>query len=88
LLTYAHRTAARRLAQPCPSGYRFEWLPADAPDLNPVEQVWTHAKHGDLADFVPEDLDHLGVEVSLSLDLKRGKQELFRSFFQHAGPSI
>jgi transposase len=81
----AHRTAVRRLTQLSPSGYRFEWLPAYAPDLNPVEQVWTHTKYGDLANFIPEDLDDLEVEVTLSLELKCGQQELFRSFFRHAG---
>jgi transposase len=84
----AHRTAVRRLTQLSPSGYQFEWLPAYAPDLNPVEQVWTHTKYADLANFIPEDLDDLEVEVTLSLDLKRGQQELIRSFFRHAGITI
>ncbi len=31
-----------------------EWLPAYAPDLNPVEHVWSHTKYGDLANFAPD----------------------------------
>ena len=31
-----------------------EWLPAYAPDLNPVEPAWSHTKYGDLANYVPE----------------------------------
>ena len=37
----------------------LERLPAYAPDLNPVEQLWSHLKHGRLANFVPENLPHL-----------------------------
>jgi putative transposase len=35
-------------------------LPAYAPDLNPVEAVWSWLKWGQLANFVPDDLDDLG----------------------------
>jgi putative transposase len=34
-------------------------LPAYAPDLNPVEAVWSWLKWGRLANFVPDDLDEL-----------------------------
>ena len=37
----------------------LERLPAYAPDLNPVEQVWSHLKYGRLPNFVPESLSHL-----------------------------
>ena len=30
-----------------------EWLPAYAPDLNPVEQVWNRCKYTDLANHIP-----------------------------------
>ena len=38
---------------------RLERLPAYAPDLNPVEAVWSWLKWGRLANFVPDDLDEL-----------------------------
>jgi len=38
---------------------RLERLPAYAPDLNPVEAVWSRLKWGRLANFVPDDLDEL-----------------------------
>jgi putative transposase len=38
---------------------RLERLPAYAPDLNPVEAVWSWLKWGRLANFVADDLDEL-----------------------------
>lgn len=38
---------------------RLERLPAYAPDLNPVEAVWSWLKWGRLANFVPDDLTDL-----------------------------
>lgn len=35
------------------------WLPAYAPELNPVEALWAYLKHGQLANFVPESVGHL-----------------------------
>lgn len=38
---------------------RLEYLPAYAPDLNPVEAVWSWLKYGRLANFVPDDINEL-----------------------------
>jgi hypothetical protein len=35
------------------------WLPPYAPELNPVESLWSYLKYGRLANFVPEDVYHL-----------------------------
>jgi hypothetical protein len=40
-----------------------EWLPAYAPDLNPVEAMWRCTKYGDLANYTPHNLWDLGEEV-------------------------
>lgn len=37
----------------------LERLPAYAPDHNPVEMVWAHLKHGQMANFVPRHVHHL-----------------------------
>jgi hypothetical protein len=34
-------------------------LPPYAPELNPVESLWSYLKYGRLANFVPEDVYHL-----------------------------
>ncbi|MBX6313767.1 MAG: transposase [Isosphaeraceae bacterium] len=37
----------------------LERLPGYAPDLNPVEWIWSYLKHGLLAHFVPRHARHL-----------------------------
>ena len=77
-----HRKAAKSLF----SDQRFwiEYLPPYAPDLNPVEHVWNHTKYGDLANYVPDDLLDLEVELECSIDQTRHRPELLRSFFHAA----
>ena len=41
----------------------LERLPAYAPDLNPVEAVWSWLKYGQLANYVPDDLPESDDEV-------------------------
>jgi transposase len=79
-----HRSAARRLEQRFPRRVRIEWLPPYAPDLNPDEQVWARTKHGDLANFIPEDVTDLRRAVENSLLRTRTQQAMLRSFFKHA----
>jgi transposase len=81
----AHRKAVRLLQAQHPDWLEAEWLPAYAPELNPVEMVWNHTKYSDLANFLPEDIDHLGQSVTRSIENTRRKSQLIRSFFQHAG---
>lgn len=64
---------------------RVEWLPPYAPDLNPVEHVWGHTKHHDLANFAPADLDHLEAAVIASMGQKRAQRHLLHAFFRAAG---
>jgi transposase len=79
-----HRSAARRLLAEHTKRLSIEWLPAYAPELNPDEQVWNRAKFTDLANFVPDDAQHLGRSVARSLRRTRSDQALLRSFFKHA----
>jgi len=62
----------------------FEWLPPSAPDLNPTEHVWGHTKYSRLANFIPDDLRHLGRTVSDALRKNRHEQRLLRSCFRQA----
>jgi transposase len=79
-----HRSGVRRLEARFGRRVHIEWLPAYAPELNPVEYVWGHTKHSDLANYIPEDLLRLGRSVDESLRNKRGDQSLLRSFFHAA----
>jgi transposase len=78
----AHRTAVRLLQTAHPDWFEVLWLPAYAPELNPVEMVWNHTKYADLANFIPDDVHDLERAVITSLDNTRTQRHLFRSFFK------
>lgn len=78
----AHRKAVRVLQAAHPDWFEVEWLPAYAPDLNPVEMVWNHAKYADLANFIPDDVDDLHRAVTDSLKDVGRNPALLRSFFR------
>jgi transposase len=79
-----HRSGVRRLQSRFGSKVQVEWLPAYAPELNPVEQVWSHTKYADLANYIPDDVDALAEAVIRSIEKTGGKPTLLRSFFNHA----
>jgi transposase len=81
----AHRKAVRLLQAEHPDWFEVEWLPAYAPDLNPVEMVWNRTKYADLANFIPEDVHHLHQAVTTSLESTRAQSNLLRSFFRRPG---
>ena len=80
-----HRAAAKHFEKHHPGWFQFEWLPSYAPDLNPTEQIWNHGKYSDLANFIPDDINHLESEVKNSFERQREQQDLLASFFAHAG---
>jgi transposase len=55
----AHRSAIRRLQQAGCRWLDVSWLPSYAPELDPVENIWSQSKYGDLANFVPENVSQL-----------------------------
>ena len=83
-----HRSAARRVTDTHPDWFDFEWLPAYAPELNPVEHVWNHTKYGELANFLPDDLLHLNVAVQWSLIGKERNQRALHACFRGAQLSL
>jgi transposase len=50
-----HRSVVRQLQQQRAPWLTVEWLPAYAPDLNPVEAIWNQTKYADLPNRVPDD---------------------------------
>jgi transposase len=79
-----HRSGVRRLDRRFGRRVDVEWLPAYSPDLNPDEQVWNHSKYSQLANFIPDDVDHLAKAVKKSIRVQSRQQDLLRSFFQTA----
>jgi transposase len=77
-----HRSAAKQLTRH--RWLQIEYLPAYAPELNPVEAMWNHTKYSDLANFIPQDADHLGTSIADSLNDQRHDRQLKYSFFRYA----
>ena len=64
---------------------RVEPLPAYAPELNPVEQLWAHLDATTLANPPAEDLDRLGRRVRGGVRRVRRHSALGRAFLSHTG---
>lgn len=58
-----------------------EPLPAHAPMLMPVEQVWKWLKYGRLCNFTPRDAAHLNEAVVRELEAAREDQGLLENLF-------
>ena len=59
----------------------LEQLPANAPVLMPVEQVWSWLKYDKLCNFPPRDAHHLNEAIIRELNLTRDDQQRLRNFF-------
>lgn len=79
-----HRKAARLLKEQGASWLTIEWLPAYAPDLNPVEGMWSCTKYSDLANYTPTNLDDLAEAATDSLISQYGDLRTKRSYFETA----
>ncbi len=58
-------------------------FPAYAPELNPIEYVWTHGKH-DLSNSAHADTDQLGTHLHRSIRRVRNSQQLLRACIKHS----
>jgi transposase len=58
-----------------------ERLPAYAPDLNPVEVVWSWLKYGQRANYVPDGVDELDNEILDRLIAVRCDPDLLRNLW-------
>ncbi len=67
---------------------RAKLLPPYAPELNPVELIWGHAKCNDLANFAPLEFDELAMQAQLSLLGIGADPMLLRSFLNHCALSF
>jgi putative transposase len=63
---------------------RLERLPPYAPDLNPVEAVWSWLKWGRLSNFVPDDLHDLDDWIVEFLVELKHDQRLLRALWERS----
>ncbi|TDD39087.1 IS630 family transposase [Saccharopolyspora elongata] len=65
-----------------------ERLPAYAPDLNPVEALWSSVKGVELANLCPGTIDEAITCAQHGIDRVRATEHLPYSFLQHTGLSL
>lgn len=78
----AHCSAVRRLQEGGSRWLDVEWLPTYAPDLDPVENLWSQSKYGDLANFIPDDISELQHTLDQLFHEYQHDPKRLRSFFQ------
>jgi transposase len=84
----AHRSAVRVLQDNGVQWLHVEWLPAYAPELDPVEDVWNQSKYGHLANIIPDDINDLHKILDRLLESYRHQPNRLHSFFHSAHLSI
>ncbi len=61
-----------------------EYLPAYAPELNPVEYIWSYLKHHELPNVCAKDLWNLSDGARRSLKRMRRRPSLIRAFWKQS----
>lgn len=64
---------------------QLEYLPAYAPELNPVEYLWGHWKHHVLPNFCPKTFGQLSYQAVRTLRKMRRRPTLIAAFWKQAG---
>lgn len=62
----------------------IEYLPAYAPELNPVEYVWGYWKHHELPNLCPHDFSQLSYHARRALRRMRRRPTLVMAFWEQA----
>jgi transposase len=65
-----------------------ELFPSYAPELNPVEVLWSHLKLNPLANLAPPDTTELARVASREVHVIRRRQDLLCSFIRHSPLSL
>ena len=65
-------------------GLELEFLPAYAPELNPVEYLWGHWKQHELPNFCPKNFGELSHQARRALRRMRRRPTLVTAFWKQA----
>jgi len=65
-------------------GGHLELLPPYAPELNPVEYLWAHWKHHELANFCPKDFAELSAHARAKLQRTQRRKTPIAAFWKQA----
>jgi transposase len=64
---------------------QMEFLPAYAPELNPVEYIWGHLKQHELPNLCPKDIAQLSDFARRALKRMRRRPRLVQAFWKQSG---
>lgn len=79
-----HRSrAVKRFSEATQGRLTLHFLPPYSPELNPIEQVWNHAKEHQVGKQVIAGPDHLKKLVLSAMRRIQMRAALVRAFFQH-----
>jgi transposase len=65
-----------------------EPFPPYAPELNPVDNVWSYVKYNRLPNYTPPNLSVLRQRITAEFLRLRKRPDLLKSFFKHTGLSL
>jgi transposase len=65
-----------------------EAFPPYAPELNPVDNVWSYVKYNRLPNYTPRNLHELRERITAEFYRLQKRPDLLRSFFKHTGLSL
>ena len=65
-------------------GIKLEFLPAYAPELNPVEYLWAHWKQHEMPNFCPKDFAELSAFARTKLKRTQRRKTLIAAFWKQA----
>ena len=80
----AHRSLALKRWLSNHRGIKLEYFPPYAPELNPVEYLWSYLKVNPLGNFAATDLEDLYRQSKSALCAIRKERNLLRSFIDHS----
>lgn len=63
----------------------MDYLPAYAPELNPVEYIWAHLKQHEIANLCAQTIDEVADIARRRLRSMQYRHDLVRGFWRHAG---
>lgn len=80
-----HRSAVVRDFVAAQAGrLTLEWLPGYAPELNPVEHIWSYLKEHELPNLCPRELWQLSTAARDALRRMRRRPTLVTAFWKQA----
>lgn len=81
----AHRSRlVRDYVEGSQGAFRLAFLPAYAPELNPVEYVWGYCKQHEMGHFCPDDFAQLGPFARSRLRSMPRRRPLVTAFWKQA----